>query len=217
MWIHQYAHLIEGFLHANFILAPLLLITVEEMGIPILVPGDAILAYTGALVKGAGPSVSMITATVIGILAVLIGSTILYFIAHRWGQLIVRKLGQFIFLKESQIDKAEALFAKYGVLTIILGRHIPGMRVPVTIFAATSGVKYSTFILSTFISAILWIFFWLSFGHHYGANIEHLVRAHTLPSFLILVGIILAFVLFHFIGKLREKRHKIKVATLKKE
>jgi membrane protein DedA with SNARE-associated domain len=216
MWIDTYADFISIFLHTNVILSPLLLLTVEEMGLPILIPGDAILAYVGNAVKHSGSSVSLITATVIATLSVLIGSTILYYVSKKWGRTIVRKIGKFIFLKESDIDKAEKLFKRFGVLTIIFGRHIPGMRAPVTVFAAISGIRYSVFIVSTLISTIVWAIFWLSFGHHYGGNIKNLVQKHTLPSIIIIVVVILLFIGYHFFADYREKRaHKKIVSKIK--
>lgn len=206
MWIDTYADFISLFLHTNVILSPLLLLTIEEMGIPILIPGDAILAYVGSSVKAAGPSVSLITATVVATISVFIGSSILYYVAKRWGRNIVHRIGRFIFLKEKDIERAEALFAKYGILTIIFGRHIPGMRAPVTIFAAISGVRYSIFIASTLVSTILWAVFWLTVGHRYGENIRGLVHKHTLPSILIIVGIVVFFIGYHFFVEFRHKR-----------
>jgi membrane protein DedA with SNARE-associated domain len=215
MWIDRYADFISLFLHTNVILSPLLLLTVEEMGIPILVPGDAILAYVGSAVKNNGPSVSLITATVVATIAVLIGSTILYYVAKRWGRSIVHKIGKFIFLKESDIERAEKLFHRFGVLTIIFGRHIPGMRAPVTIFAAISGIKYSVFILSTLVSTIAWAIFWLLIGHHYGGDIRKLVDHHIVPSIVTIAVIILLFIGFHFYGEYREKKNKIKESEKK--
>lgn len=211
MWIDRYSDFVEAFLRSNEVLAPLLLLILEEAGLPLLVPGDAILAYVGAAVKHSNYPVSLITATIVAALAVLIGSSILYFISKRWGTILVRKLGKFLFIKESHIEHAEKLFAKYGVLTIIFGRHIPGMRAPITIFAAISGVKYPTFIISTFISAILWIYFWLNVGHRYGQDIQNIIHRHTWPSIIVILLIIAAIIFAHFYGEYRSKRkHKSK-------
>jgi membrane protein DedA with SNARE-associated domain len=217
MWIERYADFLSLFLHANVILSPLLLLTIEEMGIPILIPGDAILTYVGSTVKSAGPSVSLITATVVAVIAVLIGSSILYYVSKRWGRRIVHKIGKFIFLKDSDIERAEHLFHRFGVLTIIFGRHIPGMRAPVTIFAAISGIRYSVFILCTLISTIAWAIFWLLIGHHYGGSIKGLVERHALPSLLIIIFIILLFIGYHFYGDYREKRNNKRKVGGKKE
>jgi membrane protein DedA with SNARE-associated domain len=128
-------------------------------------------------------------------------------LAHKWGNLIVRKFGKFLFLEESHIDRAEKLFKKYGVWTIIFGRHIPGMRVPITIFAAISGMRYRVFIASTFVSAVPWAAFYLTVGKSYGKRIQHILHPSVLQSVLIIVAIILGVLAIHLVGKYRE-RHK---------
>lgn len=217
MWINTYAGFISLFLHTNVILSPLLLLTVEEMGLPILIPGDAILTYVGSTVKSAGPSVSLITATIVAVIAVLVGSSILFYVSKRWGRKIVHRIGKFIFLKDSDIEKAESLFKRFGILTIIFGRHIPGLRAPVTIFAAISGIRYVVFIACTLISTVAWAIFWLLIGHHYGGNIEKLVEHHVLPSIIIIVVIIALFIGYHFYGEVREKQKHKKELESKKQ
>lgn len=217
MWIDTYADFISLFLHTNVILSPLLLLTLEEMGVPILIPGDAILAYVGSAIKIEGPSVSLITATVVATLSVLIGSSILYYVAKKWGRNIVHRIGKFIFLKDKDIERAEHLFARFGILTIIFGRHIPGMRAPVTIFAAISGVRYTTFILSTLVSTLAWAIFWLIVGHRYGESIKGIVHKHTLPSILVIIGVIILFFAYHFYVEIREKRRIKKQAEITKK
>jgi membrane protein DedA with SNARE-associated domain len=206
MWFARHSPFVSNFFHANMILAPLLLLTLEEVGVPTIIPGDAILAYVGASVKSAGPNASLITATLIALTAVLLGSTILFFVARRYGTFIVHRLGKFLFIKERHIEKAQKMFTKYGVLTIIFGRHIPGMRAPITIFAAVSGIRYSIFITSVFVSALAWAIIWLLIGHRYGANFQEIVQKHALLSIVLLSLLIVGVIGFHFYGEYREKR-----------
>src|SRR6185437_11853050 len=136
------------------------------------------------------------------------GATILFFAARRWGQWIIRAMARFVFLEEKHIQRAERLFAKYGVLGIIVGRHIPGLRIAVTVFAATSDVKYLTFIISTFISTSIWILFFLSIGKRVGVNFHQEFQHYIGISAAVLAALTVGLFVLHGIGMYREQRRK---------
>ncbi len=204
IWLDQYTELIERFIQAQVVVAPLLLLFIEEMGVPIIVPGDAILGYTGySISKTHGASLWF--AFSVALLAVMLGATILFFAARKWGKRLVDKLGRFIFLEESHIERAETLFKRFGVWTIVFGRHVPGMRIPITIFAAISGIKYRTFILSTLASTVLWILFYLKIGKRYGGDIQHTIQKYAGLSLAILIAVILLIIGLHIWGAYKER------------
>lgn len=203
--LDSYTEFIEEFIQHQSVLAPLLLLFIEEAGVPILVPGDGILAYTGYSVQASQHS-SIWLAFAAAVLAVIAGSSVLFFISRRYGQGFITKIGKFIFLKEHHIKTAERLFNKYGVWTIIVGRHIPGMRIPITVFAAVSGVRYRTFILSTLVSMFAWIWFYLSIGKQYGANLQQLLRHSTTLTVVVIVGVLTIILLLHLFGLYRERK-----------
>jgi membrane protein DedA with SNARE-associated domain len=186
---------------------PLLLLLIEEAGMPIFIPGDAILAFTGYSVQSSQHA-SLLLAFAIATVAVLCGASILFFVARRYGQTVIEKLGRFIFLKQRHLERAEQLFKRYGVWTIIFGRHIPGMRIPITIFAATSGVRYMTFILSTFVSTVLWIWLYLFVGRRYSASIKHLLTQSFAVTAGVVAIIVLAIIGLHIYGNGRRESNQ---------
>lgn len=207
-WLEEYIDVLQHFLVSKMVLAPLLLLFVEECGIPLPINGDIILAYTGyrlSLNRG-GPDIWQ--AFFAAQFAALAGSTVLFFLSRRWGQVVIYKLGRFIFLKEKHIKKAEQLFARWGILAIIVGRHIPGLRIPVTIFAATSGVKYLTFILSTFVSTSVWILFYLFAGRRIGDSFHTEIQQYVGATVGVVAGVVLLFIAIHLIGLWRESHDK---------
>lgn len=206
-WLDYYVELIGVFLQDQTVLAPLLLLFIEEAGVPILVPGDSILAFTGYSVHSSQQS-SLLLAFAAAIFAVVLGASILFFMARRFGRKFVIKFGKFIFLRESHLIKAEELFKRYGVWTIIFGRHLPGMRIPITIFAAISGIRYRTFILSTLASTVLWVYFYLLIGKRYGGSLIHLLRKSTGLTVGVLIAIIAIVLILHFYGAHREKHNR---------
>jgi len=144
--IDQYTDNVHLFVNNHVVLAPLLLLFAEESGIPLLVPGDAIIGYVGFRLSQTHTA-ALWEAFVLALLAVICGSSVLFFVSRKWGQLVLTKLSKFIFLQQKHLDKAEKYFNKYGIWAIIFGRHIPGLRIPITIFAATSDIKYIKFLI----------------------------------------------------------------------
>jgi membrane protein DedA with SNARE-associated domain len=204
VWFDHYTDLIESFVAAQAVLAPLLLLFLEESGIPILVPGDAILAYAGYQVAQSHHA-SLAVAFFVALVSVLAGSSVLYYLSSHWGQFVITKLGRFVFLEEKQITRAERLFKRFGPLTIIFGRHIPGMRVPITIFAATSRIRYWVFLASTFVSTVFWILLYLVLGHHFSTDINTALRRGTGLTVGLIVGLIVIVVALHVIGRYRHR------------
>jgi membrane protein DedA with SNARE-associated domain len=206
-WLDDYTDGIQVFVHNHAVLAPLLFLLVEEMGVPLPVPGDAIIAYVGyGLSKS--DSVTLWQATIVALVSVVIGSTVLFYLSRCWGQTAVRWLGKFIFLKQSHIDRVERLFERYGIWAIIFGRHIPGLRAPITIFAGSSGMRYRTFISSTLISTVAWVLFYLKVGYHFGGDFQTLFRRDTGITITALVAFVVVVVSLHVVGWYREKHNQ---------
>ena len=131
--VDPFTDVIETFITHSGTIAPILLIILEEAGIPLPIPGDFIIAYTGYQVSvGAFP---YIFAFILILISVLIGSSFLFYISSRFGQKIVTKFGRLMHLDTKKIALVEANFKKYGPIVIIFGRHIPGFRIPVTVFS----------------------------------------------------------------------------------
>lgn len=209
-WLDQYTDALQHFIATKLVLAPLLLLFLEEAGVPLIVPGDVIIAYTGYKLSLTNTA-ELWQAFIAAQISVMLGATILFFIARRWGQWLITAMARFVFLEQKHIQRAERLFAKYGVLGIIVGRHIPGLRIAITVFAATSGVKYPTFIVSTFISTSIWILFFLSVGKRVGANFHQEFQHYIGISAAVVATVTVSLFVLHGIGMYREGRKKQRV------
>jgi len=187
-------------------LAPVFLLLLEEAGIPLPIPGDVYLAFMGYQVSQG--KIPYLVAFLMILFSVLVGSSILYFISKRWGNQIILRVGKYIHLNEHKVLIVEKYFKRYGILVIIFGRHIPGFRVPVTFFAGISGVPYTTFILSTFISVVFWIALYLSIGEKLGKKVLHLF--HTNPYAYLLFSIpFLIFIVSMLYVRFKNRNKKI--------
>jgi membrane protein DedA with SNARE-associated domain len=175
-FIDQIADIIVAFIKHQAIFAPMLLLVLEEAGVPLPLPGDVFIIYSGYQVTR-GAITYAVSYTLI-LAATLLGSSILFLLSKRFGQTVVLKLGNYIHFNKKKLDLLEEKFRKYGVLVIIFGRHIPGFRVPITIFAGMSKISYKQFILSTLVSVVFSITFNLALGEKLGPRAARLLHAH---------------------------------------
>jgi membrane protein DedA with SNARE-associated domain len=191
-YLEPLTDLFEPLLVNQGIFVPFGLLLIEESGVPLPIPGDIIIAYTGYQV--AKELIPYSVAFLGFLFAVLLGSSILYYLSSRFGQKLVLRFGRFLHLNERKLVTVEEKFKKYGPLVIIFGRHIPGFRVPITVFSGMSEVTYKTFIISTLISVVFWIPFYLSLGARLGPKTTTLLHGHPEYYFFAAVPLLIIII-----------------------
>jgi len=142
------------------------LILVEEVGLPLPLPGDTLIAYAGSL-PGRSP-LSAVAVIAVVALAAALGSSLLYLLARRGGPRVVARLQRLLHLRPERIARMQASFLRRGALAIVVGRLIPGLRTPTSVMAGLSGVPYRVFMPSTTVAAIIWAAFYYFAGSALG-------------------------------------------------
>lgn len=155
-------HLIFGLFAAYQLPTLFVLITVEEIGVPLPLPGDTLIAYAGAH-TGRTPLGAIEVMSIVALAATL-GSSLLYLIAARSGPVLIRKVSRVLHLHPERLDRLEASFRAHGAMAIVIGRLVPGLRTPTTVMAGLSGVPYRTFVPSTALAAVIWSAFYYFLG-----------------------------------------------------
>jgi len=134
-----------------------LLMTIESSFIPfpseIVVPPAAYMAAAGDL-----NVYLVILAATVGALA---GALINYGLAVWIGRPIVYKfvnsrLGRAFLLDEPKMEKAESYFVRYGNISTLIGRLVPGIRQLISIPAGLSKMPLGRFVLYTSLGAAAW-------------------------------------------------------------
>ena len=97
----------------------------------------------------------------VGTLGALLGAFINYFLSKFLGRPIVYKfaesrLGHFLLLDASKVEKAEMFFRDHGAISTLVGRLIPAIRQLISIPAGLSNMKILPFALYTAIGATFW-------------------------------------------------------------
>lgn len=202
-----YEDIVVGFLVHQIYLAPIILLVLEELGVP-LPFADIVIAYTGYQV--AVGRIPYMVAFAILLVSDLLGVTILYFLAKKYGKTIVDKFGKYIDLDMHKLDSVEGKFRKYGPIAIIVGRHIYGFKVPITLFSGISKMKYWTFAISVLIADSFWIPFYLSLGKKLGPKtirLFHVYHVNHWYYLLVVIPIFLALLPFFLMRKGKEKKN----------
>lgn len=139
-----------------------LLLLIEEAGVPLPLPGDTLVMYAGlrSLTGQANAALIILVATV----AVMLGSSALYWLARRGGRPALLRYGRFLHLHPERVDRMQRRFLRWGPWAIIFGRLIPGLRTPTSVMAGLFQVPYRVFLPCNALSALLWALFYFYVG-----------------------------------------------------
>jgi membrane protein DedA with SNARE-associated domain len=165
-FLRELANVLLGLFHAHELTTLFLAILIEEAGFPIPVPGDTLVTLAGIQTPhtiGHG-----ISAVGISSVAVFLGSSVLFAVVRRGGRPLLTRYGRYVLLNERRLAHMEKWFARRGRAAVILGRLIPGLRIPTTIMAGISGMAYSEFALAVAIAGVVWSAFYYALGSMLG-------------------------------------------------
>jgi membrane-associated protein len=173
----------------------LVLLYIEESGVPLPVPGDVYVLYLGNLTKG---SAGLLFAAWLAIIAVVVaGSSNLYLISRRWGpRLVEHPLARAFHIEPEGLEKAGRWFNRWGILAVVFGRHVPGFRVPITVVAGTLGFPYRLFAPAVAVSTGIWARVFLYLGARFGHAASGLLGRHSwiyIVGAVVVVGLVLFF------------------------
>ncbi|GAA4489100.1 DedA family protein [Microbacterium panaciterrae] len=143
-------------LHAfgPWVLAGVALLIFIESGVlfPFL-PGDSLLVTAAILAGPLGIQPWQVIA--VGIPAAFLGDQVGYFLGRRYGRRLFTDDARV--LKSSRLVETEQFFAKYGGVSLVLGRFVPIVRTYVPLVAGTARLPYRRFLLWNLLGGVLWV------------------------------------------------------------
>ena len=140
-------------------------------------------------------------------LGVLCGDSICYALGRFLGPKIaeIRFLSS-MFSKE-RIERVTRFYARYGLITLVIGRFIPfGVRNGLFLAAGLGKMKFRQFIIADMLAAALstGVYFWLYF--HFA---EHVVRAFQQSQTAIIGVVFAALVTWFLLHRRRQRSDKL--------
>lgn len=169
-------------------------------------PGDILVAFGGYLaaeqIIGFAPTLAVTTVfSVFGFVTV-------YGVGAHFGDKIEEYRKKFWLAKLVDIkyyDKAKMWMAQWGQLVILMNRFLAGTRSVISIVAGVTRTKFSTTVLSSLLSSLIWNTFLLSFGWIVHENWQIIGHYLNIYGWIILGLIALALIIRYLYGKRKNK------------
>jgi membrane-associated protein len=152
--------------------------------IGVLLPGDSLLLAAG-LFAGRG-KLPIFWLVFLVVLAAIVGYEVGYSIGKRIGPSLFKRKDGFLF-REEYISRTEKFFAKYGPVTIVLGRFIAHVRTLISLIAGAGKMDRRKYFTYNVVGAVLWGAGVTLTGYWLGANVPNIDR-YIIP--IVVVGLL---------------------------
>jgi membrane protein DedA with SNARE-associated domain len=127
-----------------------------------------------------------------GVAGSLTGAVVNYFIAYKFGRVLLLKFGKYLFFKPEHLEKIEVFFRKHGEISTFNGRLVPGVRQYISLPAGLAKMNILKFITYTTLGATIWMFVLTLLGYLIGEN-EALVNQYL--AYIVIAAIIIVLIL----------------------
>ena len=132
----------------------LALMAIQSACVPI--PSEVIMPFAGAQL--ARSQMDLVILALLASLASNIGSIPAYWVGAKGGRPAVERFGRYVLLGEKDLDRAEHFFAKYGSITVLVGRMLPIIRTFIALPAGIARMNQVRFHVYTFIGSFPWCY-----------------------------------------------------------
>jgi membrane protein DedA with SNARE-associated domain len=182
------------------------LVALGNMHLPI--PTEMTLPLAGFLVgQGYFSFIPMLAWTT----AAAVGSSVLLYIPGRWFgeerlRRFIRRFGRFVFVSDSDLDKASELFKQQGGKAILIGRLIPGVGTLISVPAGIYRVPIlGWFMVWTVLDSIVWNATFIGLGWILGSRWTLVQQYMSVVDYIVLVIIVLGIVWFLWHRRKRQR------------
>ena len=182
---------VKTFLSEHVLLAVAIVLFVEELGVPLLVPGDILMMLAGIEVARGTTSLPTVLAVELGV--TMLGATILFYLSRGVGRSALMRFGHYIGMDHERIAYAEERLNRYQFRAVVLGRLTPGLRVIIVIAAGLANLERRRFLPALFTGAFLYLLGYTLLGMFAGEAAIHFVERLAIPASAVVSIIALGF------------------------
>jgi membrane protein DedA with SNARE-associated domain len=147
-----------------------------------------VLAYQGHL--------SLILVIILGTLAELAGSYVSYGVGRVAERPAVERLGRYLLITRSDLDRAERFLAGRGSWAIPLGRALPVVRAFTSLGAGLAGVRALRFGLLSLLGTVVYATAFASLGYALGSAWHQTAHELSLAGYVVAAVVIAAIAVF---------------------
>jgi membrane protein DedA with SNARE-associated domain len=193
----------ESFLAAHGIYAIILLGFLEAACVPI--PSEVTFGFGGVLAYQGHLNLAQVI--IIGSLAELAGSYASYYVGRRGGRPLVHKLGRYVLVTESDVNRAERFLEGRGAWAVSVGRMLPFVRAFTSIVAGLVRLPALRFGILSLIGTVIYAAALSSIGYGLGSAWESVNKGLSVVGYILFALIVIAIVGFVFY-RLRQFRRE---------
>jgi membrane protein DedA with SNARE-associated domain len=169
-------------------------------GIGFPFPEDTTLILCGFLIfNGVTKPLSALFVVYSGVLITDLG---LYFVGKKYGRMIVTHKRFLKILSPERLSLLEEKFNKRGILVVLLGRHLIGLRAQILLVAGVMRMSFLKFLITDAVSSSLTIAFMVGAGYMGGNSFQiikrDITRVEHVAIFLAVTSLALYFLFRYF-------------------
>lgn len=165
-----------------------------RIGLP--VPAAPVLVVAGALV--AVGQVSLPGALLAAVLGNLLGDGAWFYAGRRYGFRFMRLLCRISLSPDSCVQRSESLIARWGGLSLLAAKFVPGVSVVAPPMAGALGMSSLRFVLFEVGAALVWAGVFLCLGYVFRDSVQSVLNgladAGSLATVVVLVALSIMFV-----------------------
>jgi membrane protein DedA with SNARE-associated domain len=147
-----------------------------------------VLAYQGHL--------NLALVIIVGSLAELAGSYTSYAVGRIGGKPLVHRLGRYVLVTESDIDRAERFLTGRGAWAVPVGRMLPFVRAFTSIVAGLVRIPAARFGVLSLIGTVIYVTALSSIGYALGSAWQSVSHGLTLVGYALFAVVVIAIVGF---------------------
>lgn len=195
-WLHAFG---------PWVLVGIAVVVFIESGVlfPFL-PGDSLLITAAILAPHLG--IQPWQVAVVAAVAAFAGDQVGYWLGKRFGRHLFKPDARI--LKTERLEAADAFFARYGGVSLVLGRFVPFVRTYVPLAAGIAAMRYPRFLLWNALGGVSWTIVMVVLGVLLGGIP---IVANNID--VLMIVIVAVSVLPIVIGALRRRRSRSREAA----
>jgi membrane protein DedA with SNARE-associated domain len=162
-------------------------------------PSEVIMSFGGYLASTGSLILWIVIAA--GALGDTTGAIIAYAIGYYGGRPLLERFGRFVFVRHSDLQRAERWFDRFGSRAVFICRLLPGIRAIGSLPAGIARMHVAVFLGYTFAGAAVWCAAFSTLGFTLGNNwvaLEPYVRKFSLVLLAVVVLAIGFWIWSHF-------------------
>lgn len=184
------------------------LVALENVFPPI--PSEIILPLAGF--NSSNGDMNVYLAILFATIGSLVGALILYYVGYVFGEervrVIVAKWGKWLGFKETDIDKADEWFDRYGGFAVAMCRVVPIVRSLISIPAGLRKMPILSFAMYTTAGSLVWNTILIFAGYLLGDNWDHVEEYVGYLQYVVIAVVLVIGVFWVWTRMINPQRQK---------